>query len=122
VRTNVALFLVAGLLVAAGLALLASPFADSSPDGLEKVAEDKGFRDTAKEHDLAESPVADYDVAPIGDERLSTGVAGLIGVLVTFGLGLAVFALVRALRPRGSGATRRGDEPSADPPAAVSHR
>jgi cobalt/nickel transport protein len=37
-------------------------------------------------------------VKGIDNERLSTGLSGLIGVLVTFGLGTTLFALVRALR------------------------
>jgi hypothetical protein len=94
------LFLVAGLLVTAGLALVVSGFAASSPDGLERVAEDKGFLETARDHLFADGPLADYAVKGVDNERLSTGLSGLIGVLVTFGVGWALFALVRALRSR----------------------
>jgi hypothetical protein len=102
------LFLLAGLLVAAGLALLVSGFASSSPDGLNRVAEDHGFAATAKEHLFENGPLAGYAVKGINGDRLSTGISGLIGVLITFGLGLALFALVRALRPGRdrSGTTR----------------
>ena len=96
--SNFRLFMIGGLLVAAGLALFVSGFASSSPDGLEKVAGDKGFLQTARDHLFADGPLADYAVKGIGNERLSTGLAGLIGVLVTFGVCLALFALVRALR------------------------
>jgi cobalt/nickel transport protein len=99
--SNLRLFLLSGLLVAIGLALVVSGFASSSPDGLEKVATDKGFLETARDHQLANGPLADYAVRGVGDERLSTGLSGLIGVLVTFGVGLALFTLVRALRSRG---------------------
>ena len=34
----------------------------------------------------------------VGNDRLGTAISGLIGVLVTFGIGLALFALLRALR------------------------
>jgi cobalt/nickel transport protein len=99
VRTsNLRLFLLGGLLVAVGLALFVSGFASSSPDGLEKVAGDKGFLQTARDHLFADGPLADYAVKGIDNERLSTGLSGLIGVLVTFGLGTTLFALVRALR------------------------
>ena len=54
--SNLRLFLAAGLLVAVGLALVVSGFASSSPDGLEKVAEDKGFLETAKDHLFADGP------------------------------------------------------------------
>jgi hypothetical protein len=99
--SNLRLFLLGGLLVTIGLALVVSGFASSQPDGLEKVATDKGFLETARDHPLADGPLADYAVKGVDNQRLSTGLSGLIGVLVTFGLGLALFALVRALRSRG---------------------
>ena len=99
--SNLRLFLLGGLLVTIGLALVVSGFASSQPDGLEKVAEDKGFLETAKDHLFADGPLADYAVKGVDNQRLSAGLSGLIGVLVTFGLGLALFALVRALRSRG---------------------
>ena len=111
--SNLRLFLAAGLLVAVGLALVVSGFASSSPDGLEKVAEDKGFLDTAKDHLFADSPLADYAVKGVGNERLSTGLSGLIGVLITFGVGWGLFALVRGRRS-GSG-PGRGSEPTRSP-------
>jgi cobalt/nickel transport protein len=98
--SNLRLFLLVGLLVTIGLALVVSGFASSSPDGLEKVATDKNFLETAKDHLFADGPLADYAVKGVGNERLSTGLSGLIGVLVTFGVGWALFALVRALRSR----------------------
>jgi cobalt/nickel transport protein len=97
--SNFRLFLLGGLLVAAGLALFVSGFASSSPDGLEKVAGDKGFLQTATDHLFADGPLADYEVRGIDNERLSTGVSGLIGVLVTFGVGFLLFALLRVIRP-----------------------
>ena len=100
-RANVKLFVVAGLLVGLALALLVSPFADSSPDGLEKVAAEEGFDSAAREHDTADSPLADYGVEGVDNERVGTGLAGVIGVLLSFGLGLGLFAAVRALRPAG---------------------
>jgi hypothetical protein len=99
--SNLRLFLLGGLLVTIGLALVVSGLASSQPDGLEKVATDKGFLETARDHPFADGPLADYAVKGVDNQRLSTGLSGLIGVLVTFGLGLALFALVRALRSRG---------------------
>jgi PDGLE domain len=109
---NLRLFLVGGLLVTAGLALVVSGFASSSPDGLERVAEDKGFLSTARDHLFADGPLADYTVKGVGNERLSTGLSGLIGVLITFGLGLAVFTLARSRRPGRDG---KGSEPPRAP-------
>ena len=111
--SSLRLFLAAGLLVAVGLALVVSGFASSSPDGLEKVAEEKGFLDTAKDHLFADSPLADYAVKGVGNERLSTGLSGLIGVLITFGVGWGLFALVRGRRS-GSG-PGKGSEPTRAP-------
>ena len=96
--SNLRLFLLGGLLAAIGLALLVSGFASSSPDGLNKVAEDHGFATTAKRHLFEKGPLAGYAVKGVGNDRLSTGISGLIGVLVTFGIGLALFAVVRAMR------------------------
>ena len=97
-RTNTKLFLAAGLLLALALALFVSPFADSDPDGLTKVAEEEGFAGAEEQHDLSDSPVADYEVDGVDDARLGTGMAGVIGVLVTFGVGVGAFALLRTLR------------------------
>jgi PDGLE domain len=96
--SNVRMFVVGGLLVAIGLAMLVSGFASSSPDGLNKVAEDHGIAANAKQHLFENGPLAGYAVKGVGDERLSTALSGLIGVLVTFGLGLVLFAVVRVLR------------------------
>lgn len=101
-------FLLAGLLVALVLAGLVSGFASSSPDGLEKVAQDKGFAETAEDSALADSPLADYGVSGVENERLSTGLAGVIGVGITFAFGLGLFALVR----RGRGAEQARPEDS----------
>ncbi len=111
------LFLIAGLLVAVGLALVVCGFASSSPDGLERVAEDEGFLETARDHLFADGPLADYAVKGVDNERLSTGLSGLIGVLITFGVGLGLFALVRARRSGGRGGSGggKGSEPTRAP-------
>ena len=92
-------FVLVGLGVALALAFFVSPEASSSPDGLEKVATDEGFVDTADDHALADLPTADYGVEGVDNERFSTGLAGIIGVLVTFAVGTGVLML--ALRARG---------------------
>jgi len=101
VRTNTKLFIVAGLLVGLALALFLSPFASSKPDGLEKVSTDEGFDGTVRVHDMADSPLADYAVDGVDNERVSTALSGVIGVLLTFAVGLALFAIVRMLGLRG---------------------
>ena len=99
--SNLRLFVAGGLLVAIGLAMLVSGFASSSPDGLNKVAEDHGFAANARQHLFENGPLAGYAVKGVNGDRLSTGISGLIGVLVTFGIGLALFALLRAMRSGG---------------------
>jgi hypothetical protein len=97
-------FILGGLVVALVLAGVVSGFASSEPDGMERVAIDEGFIDTAEDHDLADSPVADYGVEGVDNERVSTGLAGLIGVVVTFGIGCALFLVVRK-RPKADSPT-----------------
>lgn len=104
-RKSLTLFIVGGLIVALGLAFFVSPRASGSPDGLEKVSIDEGFADTAEEHALADGPLADYGVDGVDDESLSTGLAGIIGVAITFGIGMILFGLLRTIRAR-----RRPDE------------
>ena len=76
-------FLAAGFLVSIFLAGVVSFYASSDPDGLEKVAEDIGFIETAKDHTYADGILADYGVKGIENERASVGVAGVIGVIGT---------------------------------------
>jgi cobalt/nickel transport protein len=80
------------LLVTIGLAGIVSFYASSSPDGLEKVAEDVGFIETAQDHSLDNSALADYGVAGIENERLSVGIAGIIGVIAT---GVLMYLIIK---------------------------
>lgn len=89
-------FYLVGSLVTLFLAGVLSFYASSSPDGLEKVAERIGFIDTAKEHAIDESPLADYGVKGVDNERVSVGLSGIIGVLITGGVATVIFmALAR---------------------------
>lgn len=92
-RTSTVALIVGGLLVALGLAFFVSRYASSSPDGLNKVAIDQGFAENESDHATADSPLAGYGVQGIDDEGLSTGLAGIAGVAVTFGIGLLIFAI-----------------------------
>ena len=88
-------FFAAVLLLTLVLAGVVSSFASSSPDGLEKVAEDRGFIGTARDHNLAGSPVADYNLKGVDNTRLSGGLAGIIGVGTTLALGSGTFLALR---------------------------
>ncbi|MEV8018338.1 energy-coupling factor ABC transporter permease [Streptomyces sp. NPDC086554] len=89
---------IAGLVTSLVLAGFVSFYASANPDGLEKVAADKGIDKKAEEHATAESPLADYGVKDITDARLSGGLAGVIGVGVTVVAGSAVFWSLRRRR------------------------
>jgi hypothetical protein len=72
-----------GLAIAALVVIVLAPLASSDPDGLERVAEDQGFLEAAR--DAAYSILPDYTVPGI-DGNLSTILAGLIGVGIVFAL------------------------------------
>jgi PDGLE domain-containing protein len=93
------LFTILALAVAIGLATAVSPYASSSPDGLEKVAGDKAFLDRGEAQET--SVLSDYAIPGIGDERVATGLAGFAGTLLVFGLG---YGLVVATRRRTAAA------------------
>lgn len=88
-------FLIAGFIASLFLAGVVSFYASSNPDGLEKVAEDIGFIETAKDHTLADGALADYGVKGIDNARLSTGAAGVIGVIATGVISTGLFMMVR---------------------------
>jgi hypothetical protein len=94
IRTRV--FLALALAAAVSLAVFASPYASSSPDGLEKVAGTKGFLADGRVHTIQErSPVPGYAFPGIHDPRLATALAGLLGTLLVALVGIGVFKLVR---------------------------
>jgi cobalt/nickel transport system permease protein len=78
---------VVGLLIAVALAI-ASPLASSHPDGLEWVAQQKGFLDTARGPLFQIIP--DYVLPGVSNEALATILAGILGTLIVFGMALAV--------------------------------
>jgi cobalt/nickel transport system permease protein len=83
------------LLIVVVLALL-SPLASGSPDGLERVAEDKGFIG------LVEDPV--YEIIPdylfpgVANEEAATILAGIVGLVLAFGVGYGLAYLVVSVR------------------------
>ncbi|MDC2959106.1 energy-coupling factor ABC transporter permease [Streptomyces gilvifuscus] len=97
-RTSRRALWITGLATSLVLAGFVSFYASSSPDGLEKVAHDKGIDQKARRHTSADSPLADYGVKDVEDARLSGGLAGVIGVGVTVVAGSAVFWVVRRRR------------------------
>ncbi|HPO50953.1 MAG TPA: energy-coupling factor ABC transporter permease, partial [Spirochaetota bacterium] len=68
----------------AAIALLLTPFASGFPDGLEYVANKYAF--IREGSTLLLSPLPDYTLPFITNEFLSTGIAGLAGVLIVFAI------------------------------------
>jgi len=85
-----------GALIFALFLAVLSPLASSSPDGLERIAEDKGFMETAREAFFEAIP--DYMVPGIKSEAVATILAGLIGTLLVFAIG---YSLARLLKAKG---------------------
>jgi cobalt/nickel transport system permease protein len=91
-----AVFWIAGLVAALALAV-AAPLASTNPDGLEWVAEQRGFLDLAQEAPYEVIP--DYLLPGIPNEALATVLAGIIGAMLVFVVALAVAYSRRKRQP-----------------------
>ncbi|QWC85926.1 PDGLE domain-containing protein [Nocardioidaceae bacterium] len=91
------------LVVVLAVAGVLSGFASGSPDGLERVAEDRGFAEQGRESE-AIGPFDGYAVSG-DDSRVGTGTAGIVGSLAVLGIAGGAFWLLR----------RRSDQPSSAP-------
>jgi cobalt/nickel transport protein len=87
------------LLVSLFMAAVLSLFASTDPDGLERVAEDLGFKEHETEP-IISSPMPDYTV-PDAPRYVSTALAGLAGTLIIFA---AVFLIAKLLKSDENGA------------------
>lgn len=96
-RLSTRTLVVVGLVVCLVLAGLVSGYASSHPDGLEHVAEQVGLARSAQDSGTADSPLADYETQGV-DGRLSGGLAGVVGVLVTALLMGLLLVLLRRRR------------------------
>ena len=76
-------FIIIILAVSIIIAGFVSWFSSTHPDGLERVAEDKGFIEKAEESSYKIFP--DYSIPGI-NPFWSNGIAGIIGTLAVFGL------------------------------------
>jgi cobalt/nickel transport protein len=96
------------LVVALGLAIFVAPFACPWPDGLESVAERLGFEQASRDSGLwALAP--DYVLPGIPWSGTATALAGVLGVLIVFGL---AWWLGRALISRTKAPTESGGRAS----------
>jgi cobalt/nickel transport system permease protein len=76
-----------GLVIAIALAVI-SPLASSHPDGLEWVAEQKGFLGLAQ--GSLYNVLPDYVFPGVHNEALATILAGIVGTLIVFGVALGI--------------------------------
>lgn len=99
-RRSVWVIVAVGLFVALLAAGVVSFYASSSPDGLERVAEDHGFIANAVDSANASLPTAGYAITGVDNERLSVGLAGVLGVAVMTVLAFGLFwLLARGKKP-----------------------
>ena len=91
-------FAIGAVLVAFFLAIVVSQFAAGDPDGLEKVADEEGFAETAADHAFADGIFADYATRGLDNESVSLAVAGATGVVLTLIVGWGLTSAQRRLR------------------------
>jgi cobalt/nickel transport protein len=83
----------AGLAICIVISALAPFIASSSPDGLEKTAEDIAV---TKESGSYEAPMPDYTIPFLGEDNPYGGIIALVvGVLITLGLGYIAAIFLR---------------------------
>jgi hypothetical protein len=109
-RPSTRALVVVGVMVALLLAGVASYYASSHPDGLEYVAEKTGFLDSAEDHAVADGPLADYQADGVDNQRVSGGLAGVLGALIVLVL---AGGLAWTVRRRSSSDTETMDRENA---------
>jgi cobalt/nickel transport system permease protein len=91
---------VAGLAVALAVAVFLAPFASEHPDGLEWVGGKLGFLN--ERPPLLAAPMADYRIPGLGGHvKVASALAGLVGTLLVFGVGLGLARVFSRRGPEG---------------------
>ena len=85
-------WVVVGALIALAVVII-SPFASANPDGLERVAIDLGFIETAQ--DSTYNLLPDYTIPLLGESGFSTIIAGLIGAIIVALIAVGFVILLR---------------------------
>ncbi len=93
------------VVIAVGLGLaivvaLFSPWASSSPDGLERVAEDEAFIEEAKDNGYEIIP--DYTFPGVENEKVATILSGLIGIGIVAGLCFGLSYVMKSTSKKSS--------------------
>lgn len=82
------------LIISVLVVIVLAPFASEKPDGLERVAEDHKFSDNATHYlDKLYHLFNDYLVPGISNEKVSTILAGLIGVGIVLVFSYIIFKI-----------------------------
>lgn len=102
-RRPVGRFVAGFVVVALAVAVVVAQFAVDNPDGLERVAEDHGFDESAGDHLFENSIFADYATSGVANEQVSLAIAGIAGTILTLAVAGGLFLMVRDRR-RGAGA------------------
>ncbi len=98
------LFLAGALAAALVLAGLLSPFASSSPDGLERVAKDNGFAEKSDGDPVWKwTPLQDYVTPGIANGHIAAASAGVIGTVIVFGCTYGIAKALKRNRAHRSG-------------------
>jgi cobalt/nickel transport system permease protein len=95
-------FVAAGLAVCLALVLLVAPHASTAPDGLNRVAAQHGIDVGATRSPAAAGPLAGYQVRGVAHDGWSRGVAGGLGVAMTFAVSVAGTRFLATRRTRTS--------------------
>lgn len=89
-------FVWVGLGIALLLALFLSPFASTSPESLEKIAEAKTFLQKGEAWKFWEhAPFSNYALPWIKNAKVSTALSGLAGTLAIFFITLGIAKVIR---------------------------
>lgn len=98
-KNNMPLFIVFGLSFIIGLVFLIMPYTSQKPDGLEKVSEDTvGFLKKEDFKPLVKAPMPDYTIPGVKHKFDTQRYAGVIGVVVVFGITVFIGYLLKKRR------------------------
>lgn len=90
--------LILALIVAMFLAIFISPFAAQNPDGLEKIAQGKGFIGRAEINSKLPALFPDYTWQGLRNKKLSVSFSGAIGTIAVFCITYGVAVLIKRMK------------------------
>ncbi len=96
------------------VAFVASRLASSSPDGLDRVVQDRGLVARSAPDNADQAPLAGYATAGVEDSGPTKGLAGILGTLAVavIAAGAGWVAMLASRGAAGRGARRRHGDAS----------